>query len=137
MKNQSGLRSLTGSVLWIFSVCDFLYTYIPLTLPIPKAKRSFRPRNKAFFFFFLWLYLKHKEIPRLGVELELQLQVYVTATATQDQCWIHNPLSEVRDQTRILMYTSGALNPLSHSGNSRNKAFLKEVEPIFVYHKFI
>ena len=58
------------------------------------------------------------EVPRLGVALELQLLVYATATATLDmscvrnlhdrsqQRWILNPLSEVRDQTRILMDTS-------------------------------
>ena len=55
------------------------------------------------------------EVPRLGVELELQLQAYATATAMQDPghiCNLHhssqqrqipNPLSEVRDQTCILM----------------------------------
>ena len=70
------------------------------------------------------------ELPRLGVELELQLLAYTTAIAMWDlshifdlccslwQCWILNPLSEVRDQTRILMDTSQILNPLSHSGNS-------------------
>ena len=59
------------------------------------------------------------EVPRLGVESELQLPVYTTATETPDlscicdlshssqQCWIPNPLSEVRDQTHILMDTSG------------------------------
>ena len=51
------------------------------------------------------------EVPRLGTELELQLPVYTTATATQDpsctrQCQILNPLSEVGDQTHILMDTS-------------------------------
>jgi len=57
------------------------------------------------------------EIPRLGVESELQLLAYATATATRDpshicdhsswQCWIPNPLSKTRDQTHILMDTSG------------------------------
>ena len=58
------------------------------------------------------------EVPRPGVESELQLLAYATATATSDlscvcdlhhsswQCWILNPLSEARDQTRILMVTS-------------------------------
>ena len=64
------------------------------------------------------------EVPGPGVELELQLQAYTTATATQDPCRICdlrqnlNPLSEGRDQTRILMETSQILNPLSHNGNS-------------------
>ena len=58
------------------------------------------------------------EVPRLGGELELQLLAYTTATATQDPsclCDLHlssrqykvfNPLSEVRDQTHILMDTT-------------------------------
>ena len=55
------------------------------------------------------------EVPRLGVESELQLTAYTTGIATQDlrrvcklhhssgQYWILNPLSEAKDQTRILM----------------------------------
>ena len=57
------------------------------------------------------------EVPRLGVKLELQLLAYTTATATMDpsgicdlgrSLWQHrtlNPLSEARDQTRILTDT--------------------------------
>ena len=57
------------------------------------------------------------EVPGLGEELELQLQAYATATAMWDPsciCDLHhslqqhqilNPLSEVRDQIRILMDT--------------------------------
>ena len=70
------------------------------------------------------------EVPRLGIESELQLAVYTTATATPDpshicdpclslrKLQILNPLSEARDQTRILMETSQILNPLSRNGNS-------------------
>jgi len=66
-----------------------------------------------FFFCFLGLHLWQMEIPRLGGQLELQL----LATAMQDpscicnlhhssqQCQIPDPLSEVRDWTRILMDT--------------------------------
>ena len=55
------------------------------------------------------------EITRLGVEWELQLPAHTTATATWDlrcvcdlhhssqKCWIPDPLSKARDQTRILM----------------------------------
>ena len=58
------------------------------------------------------------EVPRLGVELELQPLGYATATATPDSsrdCNLHhsswqlqilNPLSEIRDQTCVLMDTS-------------------------------
>ena len=55
------------------------------------------------------------EVSRLEVKSELQLPAYTTTTARQDpsrvcdlhhgsqQCWILNPLSGARDQTRILM----------------------------------
>ena len=58
------------------------------------------------------------EVPRLGTESELQLLNYTIAAAMQDlspifnlhrslwQYRILNPLSEVRDQTHILMDTS-------------------------------
>ena len=67
---------------------------------------------------FLGLHLQHMEIPRLEVKSELQLPAYATATAMQDlsqvcdlhhssqQCQILNPLTEARDQTRILTDTS-------------------------------
>ena len=83
-----------------------------------------------FFFVFLGPHPRHKEVPRLGVKSELQLPVYTTTTAMQDpnhifdlhhSSWQHqilNPLSEVKDQTHILMDTSWVLNPLSHNGNS-------------------
>ena len=70
------------------------------------------------------------EVPRLGVELELL--AYITVTAMPDvshicdlccsswQCQSLNPLSEVRDQTHILMVTSQVLNQLSHNGNSQD-----------------
>ena len=57
------------------------------------------------------------EVPKLGVQLELQLPAYTTATAISDpshswdlyhswqQYQILNPLSEIRDQTHILMDT--------------------------------
>ena len=57
------------------------------------------------------------KVSRLGVESELQLQAYATAMAMQDlsricdlycslwQRWTHNPLSEVRDQTYIVVDT--------------------------------
>ena len=58
------------------------------------------------------------EVPRLGFDSELQLLAYTTAAATGDlsricnlhhsslQCQIPSPLSEPRDQTRILKDTS-------------------------------
>ena len=69
-------------------------------------------------FFFFAFYLQYMDVPRLEIELELQLPAYTTAMATQDlsqifdlprssrQCWLLNPLSRVRYQTRILMNTN-------------------------------
>ena len=70
------------------------------------------------------------EVPSLGVESELQQLAYTTAIAMPDlnhvfdlhysswQCWILNPLSEVKDRTCILMDTSWVTLLLSHNGNS-------------------
>ena len=75
-------------------------------------------RNNMAFFFFFFFFLSFEEVPRLGVKLELQLPATATATATPDPsrvCDLHhssrhrqilNPLSEARDQTRVLMDAS-------------------------------
>ena len=72
-------------------------------------------------FCFLGLHLWHMEVPTQGVESELQLPAYTPATTMQDlscicdlcqssrQCQILNPLSEARDRTLVLMYTSWLL----------------------------
>ena len=71
-----------------------------------------------FVFVFAFQGLQHMEVPRLGFLSELQLPAYATATSTQDPSWvcdlhhssrqrrILNPLSEARDRTPNLMYTS-------------------------------
>ena len=58
------------------------------------------------------------EVPKPGIESELQLPAYATAMATLDlshiydlphilkQCWVLNPPSKARDQTRILIETN-------------------------------
>ena len=75
----------------------------------------------SFFFlnlFFFCPYAGHPqymEVPRLGVELELYPLAYTIATATLDV----NPLSEARDQTRVLTDNSWVCYCLlSHNGNS-------------------
>ena len=72
----------------------------------------------VFFFCILGPYSQHMEVPRLGVLSERQLPAYATATVKPDlshirdlchsswQCWIPNPLSRARDQTRNLMAPS-------------------------------
>ena len=76
------------------------------------------------------------DVPRFGVESELQLPAYATATVTRDlspicdlpqsfqQLWTLNSLSEARDQTCILMDTSGVFNMLSHDRNSLQNLLL-------------
>ena len=71
--------------------------------------------------------MQHRWVPRLS---ELQLLSYTTATATPDrsliydlcrnlrQCQILNPLSEARDQTRILTDTVSGSLLLNHNRNS-------------------
>ena len=77
------------------------------------------------------------EVPRLGVELDVQLLVHATATATamRDpscscdlchslwQCQIPDPLTEVRDQTLILMDTSQIRFPCATMGTPLNLIF--------------
>ena len=97
----------------------------------------------VFFFVFVFVFcfflfrppLRHMEVPRLGVESELQLPAYATATATSDpiwvcdlhlssqQCWILNPLSEIRDRTHTFMDTTQVCNPLSRDRNSSGYFF--------------
>ena len=71
-----------------------------------------------FFFFPLGPHPQHRQVPRLGDQYELQLLAYTIAKAMENpsgvcnlyhssqQHQILNPLSEARDRTRILMYTS-------------------------------
>ena len=75
-------------------------------------------------------HLWHKEVPRLGVQSELQFLAYTTATAMpalSHICNLHhsswqrqilNPLSEVRDQSCILMGYQSDSFPLRHDRNS-------------------
>ena len=84
--------------------------------PTPQVTATPDPFSFSFFCF-LGLHLWHMELPRLGVKSELQLPAYTTAIATPDlshvcdlyhssrQHRILNPLSEVRDQTCILIDT--------------------------------
>ena len=67
------------------------------------------------YFAILGLHSGHLEVPRLGVASELSPPAYARAAAMKDlshfwdlhhspwQCWMLNPLSKARDQTRILM----------------------------------
>ena len=90
-------------------------------------------QHKLFFFVFcFFLRPAHVQVPSLEVESELQLPANTTAMAMPDpscvcdprhssgQRQILNPLSEARDQTRILMGLRFYLAslPLSHDRNS-------------------
>ena len=78
-----------------------------------KMKASFT----YLFFAFLGLHLRHTEFPRIVTESELQLQAYTTVQKHR----ILNPLSEVRDQTHILISSwtlRQVLNSPSYDGNS-------------------
>ena len=93
--------------------------------------------------------MRHMEVPRLGVESELQPPAYTRATAMPDpsricdlhhslrQCWILNPLSEVRDRTQTLRDASRVLNPLSHNRNSRNNVFKTKNDSSFLKLKLL
>ena len=82
------------------------------------------------FLFFLGPHPGPMDVPRPQVELERHLPACPPAIAMQDpshvcdlhhssqQHWKLSPLSEVRDQTPILMDTSRVLSPLSHNRNS-------------------
>ena len=77
-------------------------------------------------------------VPALGVQSERQLRASAAATSIPDlscncelQRWIFNPLSEDRDQTRILTDTMSVLNQMSHSGNSRTLFVLSWILPYF------
>ena len=87
-------------------------------------------QDKLYLFFFGGPHLWQMEVPSLRVDSELQLPADATASATPDPsciCDLHrsawqrqilNPLSEAREQTCVLMDTSGVLNLLSHNGNA-------------------
>ena len=87
-----------------------------------KLENELKCQTKLFFFFFFSFFLgrhpRHIEVPRLGVKWKLQLPAYATVTVTPVPSricdlqhsprlrQILNPLSEARDQTRILLGTS-------------------------------
>ena len=101
-----------SSLIFFPSFLSFFFpSFLPPSLP-PFLPFFFLPSPLSF-----WPHLWHMEVPGLGVKLELQLQAFTTVTITWDpscisnlhlsseQCQILNPLSEDRDQTRILTDT--------------------------------
>ena len=92
--------------------------------------------KKIFIYLFIYLFfcllgshLWPVEIPGLGVELKLQRLAYATATAIPGLSWVCDPyyssghcpilipLSEAKDQTRILMDLVRFVTT-QHNGNS-------------------
>ena len=111
-KNEKIIQTITCQIIffnltlevialtkWIFSF-QFIYLFIFATPPSP-------PRGGRG---------GHIEVPRLRVKSELQLPTYTTATLdpsyvcnlwhSLQQYRILNPLSEARDWTHVLLYTS-------------------------------
>ena len=118
---------LLGHTLLDLSSCFFLCYHVRHRHPnlftcTTRNKPLFILKLCLFFFSFLFcflgLYPRHMEVLRLGVQLELLLPACTTATVTSypsricdlhhssRQRWILDPLSEARDQTRVLMDTS-------------------------------
>ena len=88
-----------------FVLFYFFHPTIKTFFPVPQPlSQSLDFSFSLSFFGFLGLHLQHMEASRLGVELELQLLAY---TIAHSNTWILNPLSKVRDQTHILMISSG------------------------------
>ena len=95
-----------------------------------------------FIFAFLGPHLQHMEVPQLQSNQSYSCLADTTATATQgldhicdlhhssQQCQSFNPLSEARDQIRILMDTSWVHNPLSHKRNSLYHFFRFHIQKI-------
>ena len=108
---ENGKTVWTGIVIIIWTVTMIIFSFF-------------------FFFWFLGPYLWYMEVPKLRVELELKLPAYITATTIWNlshvcvlhpSSWQHqmlDPMSEARDQTRILRDISRVPNPLSHNRNS-------------------
>ena len=68
----------------------------------------------------------HHSLSKAGSELHLQ------PTPSSWECRILNPLSEARDQTRILKDISWVLNPLSHNRNSPSSSLCHLTCPPFL-----
>ena len=101
------------------NICTHLRSAVTPCTVVTLWVNDFYPLSRLMTPFFYGPHPEHMEVPRLGVELELHLLAYTTATATPDpgciydlhhsswQCQILNPPIKVRDQTHILMDTSG------------------------------
>ena len=76
------------------SMCKVMYIYIHIYMCLQICAMC-----TYYIFPYLFQVPNNMDVPRLGVESELQLQTHATAL---QQCWILNPLSEVRDRTCIL-----------------------------------
>ena len=105
----------------LFTSCHLFYH-----CPAPHHRHLLSLSLSLFFFFFLGPHPWHMEVPRVGIELELLPQAYTTATPMSDlsyhrsrQCWILNPLRELRGGTGNLMITSQIVSAES-GGNSHH-----------------
>ena len=96
-----------------------------------------KKKKKKFFFHFRVTPVAYRSSQAKG-QIGAAAEAYTTATEVQDpshicdlcqsfqQCQILSPLSETKDQTRILMDTSWVLNLLSHNRNSKKILILSK-----------
>ena len=116
---------------WVsLSSWDLTEAHAPLCSSVTVSNKG-RCVVFCFVLFCLGPHPQPMEVPKLGVKSELQLLAYSTATATPDpccicnlhhclgQCQILNPLSEARDQTRVLMDTSRVCDHWATMGTPR------------------
>ena len=113
-------------------------------------ERKVKSVLKVYFFFFCFLFflgphLQLMEVSWLGVQSDLQLPAYTRATAMRDlscicdlhhsswQCWIHNPLSEARDQTCNLIVPSRNCAGQELQDESSDASFLIVILPSTVF----
>ena len=154
LENIKGLKPLYFYIV-INKLCNSFKSVLPILLPkinelttqgftayldLRDTQKCFiynaQQKLKDYYFYIITITLGqhpwHIEVPRLGGRTGGEAASLSHSNAgshdlhhSSVQCRILNPLSKARDQTRILMDTSQALNSLSHNRNSQK--IIKEI----------